>query len=66
MNRGTKEAQALFSQIDSDLNTQKEHTDKHKELLLVYGRQLHAQKETNQDLSSRVAILEEEACVLEA
>jgi len=32
----------------------------------VYGRQLRAQKEINQDLSSRVATLEEEARVHEA
>jgi len=56
----------MFSQIDDDLNTQKDRTDKHKELLLVYGRQLRAQKEVNQDLSSRVAILEEEARIREA
>jgi len=55
----------MFSQIDDDLNTQKDRTDKHKELLLVYGRQLHAQKDVNQDLSSRVATLEEEARVCE-
>jgi len=53
----------MFSQIDDDLNTQKDRTDKHKELLLVYGRQLRAQKDVNQDLSSRVATLEEEARV---
>ena len=56
----------MFSQIDDDLNTQKDRTDKHKELLLVYGKQLRAQKEVNQDLSSRVAVLEEEAHVREA
>ena len=56
----------MFSQIDSDLNTQKERTNKHKELLLVYGRQLRTQKEVNQDLSSRVVTLEEEARVREA
>jgi len=55
----------MFSQIDDDLNTQKDRTNKHKELLLVYGRQLPAQKDVNQDLSSRVATLEEEACVRE-
>ena len=55
----------MFSQIDDDLNTQKDRTDKHKELLLVYGRQLRAQKDVNQDLSSRVATLEEEAHVRE-
>jgi len=26
MNQGTKEAQAMFSQIDDDLNTQKDRT----------------------------------------
>jgi len=55
----------MFSQIDDDLNTQKDRTDKHKELLLVYGRQLRAQKDVNQDLSSRVVTLEEEARVRE-
>jgi len=30
--------QGMFTQIDDDLNTQKDRTDKHKELLLVYGR----------------------------
>jgi len=66
MHQGTKQAQAMFSQIDNDLNTQKDRTDKHKELLLMYGRQLRAQKEVNQDLSSCVAVLEEEARVHEA
>jgi len=56
----------MFSQIDDDLNTQKDCTDEHKELLLVYGRQLRTQKEVNQDLSSCIATLEEEACVHEA
>ena len=56
----------MFTQIDDDLNTQKDRTDKHKELLLVYGRQIRDQKRINEDLSSRVAVLEEEARVREA
>ena len=63
MHQGTKEAQAMFSQINDNLNTQKDRIDKHKELLLVYGRQLCTEKEVNQNLSSRVAVLEEEAQV---
>ena len=55
----------MFTQIDDDLNTQKDRTDKHKELLLVYGRQLRAQKDINQELNSRVVALEEEARVCE-
>ena len=56
----------MFTQIDNNLNTQKDCTDKHKELLLVYGRQLRTQKEIKKNLSSRVATLEEEACVHKA
>jgi len=55
----------MFTQIDDDLNTQKDRTDKHKELLLVYGRQLCAQKDINQELNSHVVALEEEARVRE-
>ena len=55
----------MFTQIDDDLNTQKDRTDKHKELLLVYGRQLRDQKVVNQELNSRVVALEEEARVRE-
>jgi len=55
----------MFTQIDDDLNTQKDRTDKHKELLLVYGRQLRDQKVVNQELNSRVVVLEEEARVRE-
>jgi len=66
MTQGTKEAQAIFTQINSDLNTQKEQTDKHKNILLGYRRQLRTQKEVNQDLSAHVVALEEEACVREA
>jgi len=55
----------MFSQIDDDLNTQKDRTDKHKELLLVYRRQLCTQKDVNQELNSRVAALEKEARVRE-
>ena len=57
---------ALFSQIDDNLNTQKECSDKHKELLIGYGRQLRVLKEVNQGLNSRVVALEEEARVREA
>ena len=59
-------ALTLFSQIDDDLNTQKEWSDKHQELLVQYGKCLHELKGINQDLGSHVAALEEEARVREA
>ena len=66
VNRGTTEAKTLFSQINDDLNTQKAWTDKHHELMVQYRKRLHELKEINHDLGSRVAMLEEEACVREA
>ena len=37
----------MFTQLDNNFGTLKGRTDKHKELLLVYGRQLRDQKEVN-------------------
>ena len=65
-NRGTMEAKTLFSQINDNLNTQKERSDQHQELLVQYGKHLRELKGINQDLSSHVAALEEEAHVHEA